>query len=85
MGYRSGKYSSLERRTALSMEANGFTLQEICEILNRESPISLGQCLLRWKRKTITVATDAFECKNCGFNDGVPELQCPVCHDTVKH
>jgi len=27
---------------------------------------------------------DAFECKNCGFNDGVLELQCPMCNDTVK-
>lgn len=26
----------------------------------------------------------AFHCKNCGFDDGSPELQCLVCNDTVE-
>jgi len=29
-------------------------------------------------------AMGAFHCKNCGFDDGSPELQCPVCNDTIE-
>jgi len=57
MGHRSGKYSTLERRTAVLMYENGFTLKEIAEILYRKNPAAIRQGIQRWRQEIITVAT----------------------------
>jgi len=59
MWHRSGKYTELEKRVALSMRDNGFTLKEIAKILHRADPEAIRQCFYNWEKNNKKLQTGA--------------------------